>query len=327
MRKFERMKQVVKKNRILKGLYFRTLGFMFALHPIIPMSITIKLYYIVSMGKTFSYSNPQNFNEKLQWLKVFYRDENYSICADKYEVRNYISSQGFAHILNELLGVFDSIDEVDPNKLPETYVIKGTRDRVYIHDKNDNKSFPEIKEIVKKWGKQHVGLSTGEFHYLAIHPKIIIEKYLGEDDGTLPVDYKIYCFNGKPSILCVYADRNRMTGETKRCYFDEQWNPINIATERFYTSPDRFDRPKNLDEMWKIAEKLSKPFPFVRVDLYEVNGKVYFGELTFTPTSGLGKAYSNKGNLEMGQQMYLPPKSNLKKRFRSPLFISIFHKY
>ncbi len=290
-----------------KGLY--------SLEPLIPMSIPIQLQYTISMGKRLELDNPKGLNEKIQWLKIYYRDPLYVVCADKYSVRDYVKSQGYEEILNELYSVFESSSEVNFGNLPDKFALKATHGcgtNIICEDKqalNTEKS----KKKIAKWMKQTTGTTTGEKHYKFIKPRIIVERYIGNDDGTLPLDYKIYCFNGKPYCICVYSDRDKITLRTKRAYFDFDWRPLNIVTKDFYTDPKRFSRPSSLDKMYEVAQALSKPFPFVRVDLYEYNERVIFGEMTFTPTGGLGKAFTKEANLLFGELLKLPEKSSSKK--------------
>jgi hypothetical protein len=267
------------------------------------------------MSKRLDLNNPEGFNEKIQWLKVYYRDPLYVECADKYSVREYVKKQGCMEILNELYGVYERVEEIDFKGLPNRFALKTTHGcgTNIICDDKTKLDIESTKTRVRKWMKKSAGESTGEKHYKYIKPRIVIEKYIGNDDGTLPLDYKIYCFNGKPYCVCVYSDRDKITLKTNRAFFNSHWEPLNITTKAYYTDPERFKKPCTLSKMKKVAEKLSKPFPFVRVDLYEYKGRVIFGELTFTPTGGLGKSFTEEANLMFGKMLELPEKSKTRK--------------
>lgn len=308
---YNRFKQKLKDSRVILVMYIYFFKILFSLEPIIPMSFPIRLYYRISTGRKLDLENPEGFNEKLQWLKVYYRDPLYVKCTDKFSVREYVTKQGCSHTLNELYSVHNSVDEIDFEELPERFALKCTHGCAtnIICDNKSELNFTQAKQKISKWLKKTTGTETGEKHYKYIEPRIITEKHIGNDDGSLPIDYKIYCFNGKPFCIAVYSDRDKVTLKTNRCYFDFNWKPLNIVTERFYTDPTRFMKPDSLEEMYQVAERLSAPFPFVRVDLYDYKGTVIFGELTFTPTGGLGKAFSEKANIEFGKMLKLPKKS------------------
>jgi len=312
---FPELKKKLKDNKIILWAYTNFLKFLFSLDPLLPMLVPIKLYYFISTSKRLDLNNPEGFNEKIQWLKVYYRDPLYIKCADKYSVREYVKQQGCEEILNELYGVYCNVEEINFEELPNKFALKTTHGcgTNIICDDKTKLDIEGTKAKVRKWMKKTIGVSTGEKHYSYIKPRIIIEKYIGNNDGTLPLDYKIYCFNGKPYCICVYSDRDKVTLRTKRSFFDFDWKPLNITTEAYYTDPKRFEKPCTLTKMKEVAEKLSKPFPFVRVDLYEYKGKVIFGELTFTPTGGLGKSFTDEANLMFGKMLKLPEKSKTRK--------------
>jgi hypothetical protein len=307
-------KERLKNNKLVLGTYQGLLRLMFSADPIIPQILTIKLYYYISMGITPDFENPRNFNEKLQWLKVYYRDPLYVKCADKYSVREYVKQQGLADILNDLYAVYDNAEDINFDELPNRFAMKcvhGCGSNLICEDKSLIDQ-DKVRRQFNIWMKKKIGNISGEYHYNYIKPRIIVEKNLSTEDGTLPLDYKFYCFNGTPRCVCVYADRDLITKSTKRCFFDENWQPLNFCTPEYETHANRFQKPDNLKLMFDIARKLSEPFPFVRVDLYEVEGKVIFGELTFTPTGGRGKAYTKACNEEFGSLLVLPKKSKSK---------------
>lgn len=231
--------------------------------------------------------NPKTFSEKLCWLKLYRYIKNPLViqCADKYKVREYIQDKKCDGMLNELLGVYDSPEQIQWEKLPKQFVLKwnfGAGKNFICKDKERYK-FEDVVVKFREWEKDKCWLSHSELQYKYIPHKIICEQYLEDDSyrSSLP-DYKVYCFNGKPLAILVILDRN---SEIKAEFFDCDWN---VIKNEKYQSPEKdMDKPVCLEQMLESAKILSEPFPFVRVDFYVVNGKLYFGELTFTPAGGL----------------------------------------
>lgn len=313
--KFEEFKQILKKNDLSLNAYNIFFKILYSLDPLIPMRIPIKLQYNISMGKKLDLGNPDGLNEKIQWLKVYYRDPLYVKCADKYSVRDFVKEQEYGGILNELYGAYEDVNEINFNDLPDSFALKtshGCGTNIICDDKS-KLDIEKAKEKINRWMKKTTGTSTGEMHYKHIKPRIIVEKYIGNDDGTLPLDYKVFCFNGEPYCIAVYSDRDKKTLKTNRAFFNFDWEPLDITTKKYYTDPNRFKKPNTLDEMYEVAKRLSKPFPFVRIDLYEYQNKVVFGEMTFTPTGGFGKAFTSDANLMFGKRLQLPEKSKTNK--------------
>lgn len=308
-------KERLKNNKLILEAYQSLLRLMFSADPIIPHKLTIKLYYYISMGVTPDFENPRNFNEKIQWLKVYYRDPLFVICADKYSVRDYVEKQGYKDILNDLYAVYDNAKDINFDELPNRFAMKcvhGCGSNLICKDKSLIDK-DKVRNQFNKWMKKKIGNISGEYHYNYIKPRIIVEKNLSTEDGTLPLDYKFYCFNGIPRCVCVFADRDLVKKSKKMCFFDKNWHPLDYCIDEYKTSADRFKKPSTLSSMFEIAEKLSEPFPFVRVDLYEIEGEVIFGELTFTPAGGRSKAYTDKCDEEFGRLLVLPEKSKSKK--------------
>lgn len=296
------LKSLVKNNKITHKTYFWLLKKMFS-SKIIPNTIPTKLYYRISTGKKLNLKNPENLNEKIQWMKLYYKNPLHSKCADKFEVREFVEKMGCKDTLNELYGVYDKAEEIDFDALPDKFAIKCTHGCGTNIICNSKSSLNREKAVasLNEWLLKTTGDHTGESHYRDITPKIIVEKYIGADDGTFPLDYKIFCFHGKPYGICVFSGRNSENHETKRCFFDFEWNHMaDVVPERLSAPPQSFKKPACLDQMYEVAKKLSSPFPFVRCDLYEFENKVIFGELTFTPAGGISKGFSDKSMKEMG---------------------------
>lgn len=251
------------------------------------------LWYGSREGRMPNFKQPIDFNERLMALNLaaYYDQSQWPIrvtCADKYAVRQYVKDKGLGDILNECYGVFDSIDEVDFGKLPNQFVLKttqGSGNNYFCLDKTklDVKS---LKDKVKDWLQpDEYGLTTGEWHYTMIKPRFIIEKYLympGEDISL--IDYKFHCIHGYVYGEYVCYDRDHYQSHIVNYdHYDADWNLTEGVIPAFHPTQRPIPKPKHFEEMKKIAEKLSEGLEYVRVDLYEVDNKIVFGEMTFTP--------------------------------------------
>ncbi|MCH5227131.1 MAG: hypothetical protein J1F16_04860 [Muribaculaceae bacterium] len=252
--------------------------------------------------------NPSDINEKLMWQEHFGDTAIWTQLSDKYEVRKYVESKELKDILVPLYGIYDSFSDIDFSKLPSQFVIKATNGcgmTVIVKDKS-SLDLSRLKHTIDSWQKTPFGLANGESHYLSIKPRIIIEKLLAPERQTLPCDYKFYCFNGKVDGCILTSERNIEKEKYKLNFIDPfTWTDIPDSVcppELMEKDISRF-RPSNINEMIEVAEQLSQGIPFVRVDLYNVDGKIYFGELTFTP-SGCRKADMPRKKLkELGEKI------------------------
>lgn len=282
------------------GILYRFLKkALFIISGISPVLAT-RLIYFYHCKKILHLKNPKSFNEKINYIKLYINKQNELItqCADKIEVRKYVASKQLEDILINVIGIYDNIDEIDWKTLPSKFVIKcnhGSGFNIICHDKekyNEN----EIKSQLKKWLLIDYGRYTSEIHYCKIKPRIIIEEDIAGIEGNL-LDYKIFCFEGKAKYIEVVTGREKE--EVFYEYYDLNWNKCNF-TKNKYLSKNILSKPNNLGEMIKIAEKLSSEFKFVRVDLYNVNNKIYFGELTFTPSGGCCTKFTDEGEIILG---------------------------
>ena len=226
-------------------------------------------------------------------------------CADKYQVREYIEKRGCTEILNTLFGVYNSVEEIDFNSLPDKFVLKTTNGcgtNIICRNKNEI-NIEEIKSKLKYWLTHKYGWETGETQYLKITPRIICEKLIETKDGLLPNDYKFFCFNGNPLFFYYGYDREN---EFKKIYCDLEWNVLDITKEKAIVGTLENIKPKSFNEMIEYAKILSKGIPFVRVDFYDDDGKVIFGEMTFTPTAGMSEIYTEEAAKWMGNMIELP---------------------
>ena len=252
--------------------------------------------------------NPTTLNEKLQWLKFNYRFPLQSIVSDKLLVRDYVAEKIGAEYLIPLLGTWENYDDVDFDKLPEKFVLKCNHDSgglVVCTDKSklDHK---EARNRVEKSLKSNFFYIGREYQYRNIKPRIICEQFIS-DNGKVPMDYKIYCFNGKPDVILVCKDRfSDNTHRASYLYFDQEWRfqPLNKGDETL-TEVD-VPKPKNLDRMIEIAKDLSKDFLFARIDLYNIDGQIYFGEITLSPNSGFDPDIKYETDLMFGERLKIP---------------------
>lgn len=258
-------------------------------------------------NRDINLQSPMRFTEKLQWLKLFYRDSAIETCTDKYTVREYLSEMGYDYILNELVGVYDSVDEICFEDLPKRFVLKisnGSGWNIICKDKS-TLNWKMYKRIIRSWLKQNLYIYGREWNYSGLKPKIVIEKYIDNGDNQL-TDYKFFCFNGKPQYIQV--DRDRFD-EHKQAYYDMEWKKINLQTGNV---PVDEECPPMFEEMKKIAGELSKPFPHVRIDFYNIGDKIYFGEFTYFDGSGFYNFDPDEMDFEWGNQLVLPePNYNL----------------
>lgn len=255
--------------------------------------LNTKVIYFFKFKKRLNLKNPQTLDEKIQYLKFhdYYKNPLVTQCADKYAVRDYVKQCGCEEILNELYYAWDSVDEIEWDKLPNQFVIKwnfGCGQNLICFDKS-KLDIEDAKKKLKEWYRVHdtFYLTYSEMQYQGIPPKLICEKLIETEDGGLPVDYKLYCFSGKADCVLVCVGRNINGHDTAYYFFDKEWN-LKKYNKRGKEAPEDFTLPKpdGIEKVFEYAEKLTKPFPFVRADFYLEKGKVTFGELTFTPCGG-----------------------------------------
>lgn len=252
--------------------------------------LNTRILYHVTFGKKWDENNPVTINDKVLWLKyhTYWKNGTVKKCADKFLVRQWLLDNGFGEYLNDLICCYESPEEICLKDLPNQFAMKlnvGCRCNLVCKDKNELDE-EQVIETARKWFKQDYYKRFAEMQYKDVKPCIIVEKYLGTESGELPVDYKFYCMNGKASSVMVCVDRK--DGQHPKFFFlDREWNKLPYTEERFLYPDLVIEKPKMIDQAFDLAEKLSKNFPFVRVDLYIIGEKIYFGELTFTPAAGL----------------------------------------
>lgn len=269
-----------------------------------------KLMYRIRFGRKLNLDNPQTYNEKLHWMKLRYRNPLYTKLADKYEVREYIAKTVGEEYLIPLLGVYDSFDDIDFDKLPNQFVIKCNHDSgglVICRDKS-KLDIDATRKKINKSLKRNFYDTSREWPYKNIKPRIIIEKYMVDESGYELKDYKFFCFGGKARVLFLTSDRGT-DEETKFDFYDIDFNHIDCKNGR-PNSDKELKKPAKYEDMVRLAEKLSEGFPHARIDLYNINGRLYFGEITFFSGSGLTPLEPEKWDRIFGDWFVLP-KSNV----------------
>lgn len=274
--------------------------------------IYLKLSYRVIFHKKLDFDNPKTFNEKLQWIKLYDRNPEYTAMVDKYQVREYIEKKLGDKYLIPLLGVWDDPKKIDFNSLPEKFVLKCTHDSgsVILCDKKSldetlvrKKLASKLKKNMFWWGR--------EWPYKNVKPQIIAERFMQDSSGELR-DYKFMCFNGKVKCSFVCSDRFSDQG-LHVTFFDKEWNVMPF--ERSFPSvKEGLPKPANYDKMLELAETLSEGIPFVRVDFYEVNDQIYFGELTFFPGNGMEAFQPEEWDYQLGEWITLPERKKKRER-------------
>jgi len=264
----------------------------------------IKLRYKINLNKEINLLEPILFTEKIQWLKLNDRNILYTQCADKYLVREYVERKiGSKHLIPLIFDTKNYQDIKSSNLSEYPLIIKTTHDSggVFIAEDKNSIDFPKIrKELKERLSKNHYSISR-EWEYKNIEPRIIVEKLLRDDSGNKQLnDYKIYCFHGVPRFIQTIFDRG---DDTKEDWYDTDWN---LKDAYYFSSKKKYlEKPKQLSELLKIAKKLSEDFPYVRVDLYIVDNKIYFGELTFRPYGGFMKFIPESFDKYLGKYLDL----------------------
>jgi hypothetical protein len=273
----------------------------------LPDRLMIKLQYKISTGRKLNLKSPVRFTEKIQWYKLNYRDPLMVQCSDKYGVREYVESKGLVDILVPLIGVYNCAEEINFGELPSSFVLKttnGSHTNVLCKDKSDL----DIKSTVlslNRWLNAWDGKVGREWAYHNIKPRIICEKYLEKDKNDDLIDYKFFCFNGEPFYLYVITERF-LDGGIKLGIFDLEFNQLPYKRVDIPKLLKKVEKPDNFNEMIEIARKLSKDFPHVRVDLYNIDEQIFFGELTFYNGSGYKGYVPDEFDYIVGKKFKLP---------------------
>lgn len=272
-----------------------------------------KFIFFLRTGKILDLKNPEDLNEKMFWISRYWRNPLITLCSDKYNVRKYLEEKGCDDILNEQYGVYDKAEQIEFEKLPDKFVLKcnhGSRMNIIVEDKSKIK-ISEVKKTLNKWVDFQYGRGT-EWQYKGIKPKILAEKYLESLDGKM-TEYQIFCFNGKPMFFLVRNDLRKSEVDKSSLEYAVSYT---IDWKRVYMrkGEEKFDfelpKPTNYDKMIEYARRLSADFPQVRVDYYEIDDKLIFGELTFSSNGGVQSNYKDEYVKSLGKELKLPQKIN-----------------
>lgn len=243
-------------------------------------------------GKELNLKDPQTFDDKVWYLKLHNRDPLLTLCSDKYQVREYVEQCGLGHILNELYGVYDNANEIDFDSIQSPCFLKCNHTSGYNIIFDRSKPF-DRRGFIRRFNfvlKQNYYWGSREWNYKDIKPKIIAERVLRDKDGKLPLDYKFMCFHGEPKIMYLSADTCSEEGthspDQRLNYYDMEFHQLPITGAGMKNIEGSVEKVDTFETMKEYAAILSKPFPFCRVDFYSVDGKIYFGEITFYPTGG-----------------------------------------
>lgn len=271
--------------------------------------IYLQRLYQAFFGRSLNLHEPITFNEKLQWLKLYDRKPEYTVMVDKYRVREYITKKIGEQYLIPLIGVWDSVDEIDFAALPNQFAMKCNHNSglgMCICTDKSKLDIKRVKANLRRGLKQDYYLTGREWPYKDVPRKVVAEQFLKSDEGGL-TDYKIHCFNGVPKFILVCRDRFTDSGLTEDFYTPE-WEHMDVKRPKIPNATTSIVQPKKLDEMLMLAEKLSKDIPFIRIDFYYVEGEIYFSELTFYPASGFEGYEPLEWDETFGEWLVLPMK-------------------
>lgn len=265
----------------------------------------LKLLYETRIGKKLNLKNPITFDEKLQWLKLYDRKDEYTVWVDKYEVRNYVAEKLGEQYLIPLLGVWNSADELKLDDLPEQFVLKCTHDSASVCICTNKKNFDwnAAMDKLQKSLNQNYYWHSREWPYKNITPRIIAEAYMTDESGTELKDYKIYTFGGEPYLIQVDFDRFH---NHRRNLYTTEWEYIDETIEYSKDPNVKIAKPEHLEEMLECSRKLAVGTISLRTDFYSINGKIYFGEITFYQEAGFAHFEHEEFAKKLGDQIKLP---------------------
>lgn len=265
----------------------------------------IKWDYYFGMGKFPDLDNPKRFNEKLQWLKLHDKRPEYTLMVDKYEAKKYVAGILGEEYIIPTLGVWERFEDIDFDALPQQFVLKCTHDSgglVICPDKSKLNIEKAQKKINKRL-KRNQFRKHREYPYKGVKPRIIAEQFMVDESGTELKDYKFFCFNGEPKMLLLASNRGKGTYMN---FYDMEFNLLPVQRAAHPNAKNLFVKPDGFDKMKQLAKTLSKGIPHIRVDFYNINGKIYFGELTFFSGSGNIPFHPDEWDYKIGEWLELP---------------------
>lgn len=267
----------------------------------------LKHIFKAHMGAELNLEHPITFNEKIQWLKINNRNPQYTKMVDKYEAKQYVADIiGDAYII-PTFGVWDHFDEIDFEQLPDKFVLKCTHDSnsVVICKNKAELDKAKAKEILEGRLKYNHFWRGREWAYKDVPPRIIAEMYLEDEESPVLTDYKLFCFNGVPKIIMTARGFRNNESRIVRRMYDTDWNLLDIGLHGKPAVSEAEEKPSNLSKMIELSEKLSKGIPLLRVDLYNIGGQLYFGELTFYHSCGFEEFYPSEWDKTLGDMIKL----------------------
>ena len=303
------MRKTLAKSALMKAAY-HTLrsGVMSAVCHVSPGFLT-RLRYRLAWGRWPALDRPTTFDEKLQWLNLFWQHPLKARCGDKYTMRGYVEEHQLGHLLPQLFGVYSSAEEIILDTLPDRFVMKcshGCKCNVFCHDKR-GLDWKTEKANLESWMNIDFSMKLGEIHYGSMTPRIICEEFLQDETGhALPADYKVFCFDGR-AYCTMTATARDPNGIAKLAFYDLEWKK-----KLPYCLPDletdhEIPRPAAYEEILDCAQKLSRPFPFARMDFYSINGRAKLGEMTISPGACVSADYMTPlAQQELGRLIVLP---------------------
>lgn len=273
----------------------------------LPDKVYLKLKFRFAMGKKLDLKEPKSYSEKLQWLKLYNRKPEYTMMVDKVKAKEYVASVIGEEFIIPTLGVWDSPDEIDFDKLPERFVLKCNHNSgtgMYICKDKSEMDVEKVKAELRKGLRQNYFIRNREWPYKDVERKVFAEAYMEDEFGELR-DYKWFCFNGEVKALFIATDRSKGEHATRFDFFDTEYNHLPFTNG--HPNADMLPKkPKKFHEMIALAAKLSEGIPHVRIDFYEVNGHIYFGEMTFFHWSGLMPFEPQEWDYKFGEYIKLP---------------------
>lgn len=302
-----------KIKRILFYLFHKPSVFVMILlerlAPMIPDALYLKMKYRLVVGKKLNLKNPVTFSEKIQWLKLYNRKPEYTIMVDKIKVKTYVAEKVGKDCIIPTLGVWDNPDEIDFDALPSKFVLKCNHNSgtgMCICKDKSTLNIPKVKQALRKGLKENYFLHGREWPYKNVRRQILAEQFMTDSDQEELRDYKFFCFNGKPYLCQVISDRS---SDEKIDFYDMEWKRLIgligliglTPSSRISNSKSAIPCPRSFAEMKRMASVLSSGIPFARIDFYDINGKAYFGEITFFPASGFGYFRPDKWNETLGR--------------------------
>jgi hypothetical protein len=286
-----------KYKKIIKANFAKIFPYIYA-----------KYYYRTRTGKSLDYNDVHDLNEKLFWIERYWKHPLLKKCSDKYCVREYVEKSGYGSFLNQIYGVYDQPNEIHFESLPNQFVLKcnhGGDFNIFCEDKKEI-NIAEVKKILSKWLKIDYGLDTAEYHYFGIKPLIMAEKLLQPTKKEL-LEYQLFFINGNPEFILARNDLSHKGVENNIVVsYTLNWERISLRKQGDDDLTLGFNKPKDFKKMIECATKLAKPFPHVRVDFYDVDDKLVFGELTFSSSGNVLSNYKDEVIVDMGLKLTLP---------------------